>query len=84
VAAKVVALAAGGTGQDELPEADWITVPASQGASNLALCFPYAVFVQSLAFLQSMALGLRPDTPNARGVVNRVVKGVTIHPWKAA
>jgi hypothetical protein len=30
-----------------------------------------------------MALGLRPDQPNARGVVNRVVQGVTIYPWDA-
>jgi tagatose-6-phosphate ketose/aldose isomerase len=45
------------------------------------LCFPYAVFAQTLAFLRSLALGLRPDTPNARGVVNRVVQGVSIYPW---
>lgn len=84
VAAKVVALSGGAAGQAELPQTDWITLPEFAGASNLALCLPYAVFAQSLAFLQSMALGLRPDTPNARGVVNRVVKGVTIYPWKGA
>jgi tagatose-6-phosphate ketose/aldose isomerase len=47
----------------------------------LALCFPYAVFAQTLAFLQSLALGVRPDVPNAQGVVNRVVQQFTIHPW---
>jgi tagatose-6-phosphate ketose/aldose isomerase len=39
------------------------------------------VFAQVLALRQSLELGLTPDTPNAAGVVNRVVQGVTIHPW---
>jgi tagatose-6-phosphate ketose/aldose isomerase len=60
---------------------DGIDVPGTAGASDLALCFPYAMFVQMLAFLQSLNLGLRPDTPNAQGVVNRVVQGVSIYPW---
>lgn len=77
VAARVVALS-GATGSDEN---DFITIPAEAGTSNLALCFPYVVFAQTFAFLQSLTLGLRPDTPNARGVVNRVVQGVSIHPW---
>ena len=58
-----------------------IAVGAPASASNLALCFPYAVFAQTFAFLRSLSLGLRPDTPNARGVVNRVVQGVSIYPW---
>jgi tagatose-6-phosphate ketose/aldose isomerase len=37
-----------------------------------------------MAFLQSRALGLRPDVPNDKGVVNRVVQGVTIYPWDPA
>ena len=61
-----------------------IAVPGAAGASELALCFPYVVFAQTFAFLQSLALGLRPDTPNARGVVNRVVQGVSIYPWDSA
>ncbi len=69
VAGRVVALSAADVG-------------APTTAASLALCFPYAVFVQMLAFLQSLALGLRPDTPNARGIVNRVVQGVSIYPWK--
>jgi D-galactosamine 6-phosphate deaminase/isomerase len=59
-----------------------IALPEALNASNLGLCFPYAVFAQMFAALQSLALGLRPDTPNARGVVNRVVQGVTLYPWK--
>ncbi len=72
VAGRVVAL---GSSEDS------IRVGAPASASNLALCFPYAVFAQTLAFLRSLSLGLRPDTPNARGVVNRVVQGVSIYPW---
>lgn len=64
--------------------AEELVPPRTTNASNLDLCFPYAVFAQMLATLQSLALGLRPDTPNARGVVNRVVQGVTLYPWKPA
>jgi tagatose-6-phosphate ketose/aldose isomerase len=81
VAARVVALSAGEV-ESGFAREDWIAVPAGKSASNLALCFPYVVFAQTLAFLQSLTLGLRPDTPNARGVVNRVVQGVSIYPWK--
>jgi tagatose-6-phosphate ketose/aldose isomerase len=72
VAGRVVALGAA---------EDSISVGAPASAGNLALCFPYAVFAQTFAFLRSLSLGLRPDTPNARGVVNRVVQGVSIYPW---
>ena len=82
VAARVVALSANAAVAAE-SQGDWITVPAAADASNLALCFPYVVFAQSFAILQSLALGIRPDTPNARGVVNRVVQGVSIYPWNA-
>lgn len=82
VAARVVALSAGNAPDGESSRQDWLTVPAAAEASNLGLCFPYVVFAQTLAFLQSLTLGLRPDTPNARGVVNRVVQGVSIYPWK--
>jgi len=84
VAARVVALSANdpNVGQEsQSRQGDCITVLAPTQTSNLGLCFPYVVFAQSLAFLQSLALGIRPDTPNARGVVNRVVQGVSIYPW---
>jgi tagatose-6-phosphate ketose/aldose isomerase len=72
VAGRVVALGAAEQG---------VSVDAPETASNLALCFPYAVFAQTFACLRSLALRLSPDTPNARGVVNRVVQGVSIYPW---
>ena len=36
---------------------------------------------QCLALLKSMKTGVRPDTPSPSGLVNRVVKGVTIYPY---
>jgi tagatose-6-phosphate ketose/aldose isomerase len=57
-----------------------VALSGAASESDLALCLPYAVFAQSLAFMQSLSLGLKPDVPNARGTVNRVVQGVTIHP----
>ena len=93
VAARVVALYAGdgnaviadtapaSAAQAGAVPAEGIAVPGAAGASDLGLCFPYAMFAQTFAFLQSLNLGLRPDRPNARGVVNRVVQGVSIYPW---
>jgi tagatose-6-phosphate ketose/aldose isomerase len=80
VAGRVLALH-GGAGQSDAALTEAVAVPDARGASDLALCFPYAMFAQTFAFLQSLTLGLRPDTPNARGVVNRVVQGVSIYPW---
>jgi tagatose-6-phosphate ketose/aldose isomerase len=34
--------------------------------------------------LQSLELGLSPDRPDPAGTVNRVVQGVTIHPWNGS
>ncbi|EGU60644.1 tagatose-6-phosphate kinase AgaZ, partial [Vibrio nigripulchritudo ATCC 27043] len=45
------------------------------------LCFPYILFCQMLAFEKSLHLGLGPDNPCPTGEVNRVVQGVTIHPF---
>ena len=67
------------------PEADDVVLlgkGASSDVSDLELCLPYAMFAQSLALLRSLSLGVRPDSPNAAGTVSRVVKGVSIHPWR--
>jgi len=68
----------------DAPHPDDVVLSSAGEVSDLALCLPYAVFAQVLAFLQSLALGLRPDVPNAGGTVSRVVRGVTIHPWDGA
>jgi tagatose-6-phosphate ketose/aldose isomerase len=64
--------------------ADQLVLRDAAGASDLALCFPYVVFAQLLAFMYSLTLGLRPDVPNASGIVNRVVQGVSIYPLEPA
>jgi tagatose-6-phosphate ketose/aldose isomerase len=51
-------------------------------ANDLELALLYVLIAQTFALTQSLALGLTPDRPNAAGVVNRVVQGVTIHPWR--
>jgi tagatose-6-phosphate ketose/aldose isomerase len=82
VAGRVLALTARAM---TVPHPDDIVLSSGAGeASDLALCLPYVMFAQAFAFLQSLALGLRPDVPNAGGTVSRVVRGVTIYPWDTA
>ncbi|MEY8463204.1 tagatose-6-phosphate ketose isomerase [Streptococcus merionis] len=45
------------------------------------LALPYAIFGQIVALLTSIKVDNKPDTPSPSGTVNRVVKGVTIHPF---
>jgi tagatose-6-phosphate ketose/aldose isomerase len=50
--------------------------------SDLEIALLDVLFAQVLALRQSLTLGVTPDRPNTSGVVNRVVQGVTIHPWQ--
>jgi tagatose-6-phosphate ketose/aldose isomerase len=52
-------------------------------ASDLEVALLAVVMAQTYALIQSLALGLTPDRPNTSGVVNRVVQGVIIHPWRS-
>lgn len=49
---------------------------------DIFLTFPYILFAQTFAMYKSIELGFAPDNPSPDGVVNRVVKGVTIHPYQ--
>jgi len=78
------ALLAIGTGEDPgLPDVAWLRVPSPSAGSGPAddalLMFPYIACAQMYAFFRSLELGRRPDAPNDSGVVNRVVRGVTLH-----
>lgn len=53
-----------------------------QDARDIEMALLHILPAQAFALLQSLALGLTPDRPNAAGVVNRVVQGVHIHPWR--
>ena len=50
---------------------------------DLWLSLPYIVYCQMLAFYKALALDIAADNPCPSGEVNRVVKGVTIHPYQA-
>jgi tagatose-6-phosphate ketose/aldose isomerase len=63
-------------------EGEQIHVEGMAEANDLELALLYIVVAQTFALTQSLALGLTPDRPNAAGVVNRVVQGVNIHPWR--
>ena len=52
------------------------------GLPDLYLAFPYILFAQTVSLLTSVKVGNTPDTPSPSGTVNRVVKGVTIHPYQ--
>lgn len=43
------------------------------------MALPLAMFGQALATMAALGIENKPDTPNPSGMVNRVVKGVTIH-----
>jgi tagatose-6-phosphate ketose/aldose isomerase len=42
----------------------------------------FVVVAQLLALSASLALGITPDTPAPDGNVNRIVQGVTVHPYE--
>lgn len=51
---------------------------------DIWLSLPYILYCQILAFYKALALNITADNPCPSGEVNRVVKGVTIYPYKAA
>ncbi len=46
------------------------------------LVFPAFAFAHVIALNAAILVKNTPDTPSASGTVNRVVKGVIIHPWE--
>jgi tagatose-6-phosphate ketose/aldose isomerase len=58
---------------------DW-ELAGLEGLDDAYLAVAYVVFAQLFALYCSVALGLTPDNPFPDGDVNRVVKGVVIHP----
>jgi len=69
---------------DGASRAEKLIMPGMSEASDLELAPLFVLVAQSYALLQSLALGLTPDRPDPSGTVNRVVQGVTIHPWNGA
>jgi tagatose-6-phosphate ketose/aldose isomerase len=48
---------------------------------NAYLGFNYIVAAQMLALYKSLSYNITPDNPCPTGEVNRVVKGVILHPY---
>ncbi|MFR7732302.1 MAG: hypothetical protein ACLU7D_02415 [Collinsella sp.] len=57
--------------------------PATKRCPRATLALPFVMFAQAISLLNSVRVGNTPDTPSPTGTVNRVVKGVTIHPFTA-
>lgn len=65
-------------------EGDSLVYPAAdgEGLADAWLALPYIIFAQFFASYSALRVKNDVDNPSAGGTVNRVVKGVTIHPYK--
>ncbi len=60
-----------------------VVIPAVAPQANDTLRTPYEILgPQLLGYYLSLRIGLNPDNPSPAGVINRVVKGVRIHPTR--
>lgn len=71
--------------QDLTPafEGESFTFAGREALPEGYLALPFVMFAQVISLLNSVRVGNTPDTPSPTGTVNRVVKGVTIHPFEA-
>lgn len=79
-AGRVVAI--GALGADLIAGPDTIDLAGAEDLVDVELAPLYILLAQWFALQQSLALGLTPDSPSVSGTVNRVVQGVTIHPFQ--
>jgi tagatose-6-phosphate ketose/aldose isomerase len=80
---RVLTVSAGSAGTGSNGPTDWV-LEGVDALDDAYLAVAYVVFAQLFALNCSAALGLTPDNPFPGGDVNRVVKGVTIHPLTTA
>jgi tagatose-6-phosphate ketose/aldose isomerase len=73
----VIAVTAGTGGP---PADDTWQIPGVGDVEDAALALPAVVCAQLIGLHASLALGLGPDNPFPSGQVNRVVRGVRLHP----
>ncbi len=78
-AAQVIAITA--QSDQAVTDGDHIYIPDMRSVSDTELLFPYMFFAQIYAFHRAVFLKNSPDNPCPSGEVNRVVQGVTIHPF---
>jgi len=79
-AMRVVAISA--SSSPEITAGPHILLPTSRDFIDIEQAFCFLIYSQIFALSESIKAGITPDTPSASGTVNRVVKGVVIHPWK--
>jgi tagatose-6-phosphate ketose/aldose isomerase len=79
-AMRVVAISA--EPSPEITAGPHILLPAAREFIDVEQAFCFLMYTQIFALNESIKAGITPDTPSASGTVNRVVKGVVIHPWK--
>lgn len=79
-ALRVVAICASPCPEVEAGPHIWL--PPSRDFIDVEQAFCFLMYAQIFALTESIKAGITPDTPSASGTVNRVVKGVIIHPWK--
>lgn len=79
-ALRVVAICASPCQEVEAGPHIWL--PPSRDFIDVEQAFCFLMYAQIFALTESIKAGITPDTPSASGTVNRVVKGVIIHPWK--
>ncbi|WP_053367735.1 SIS domain-containing protein [Bacillus sp. FJAT-27245] len=68
-----------------LANCEWaLIVPTHDGIllEDELLALNYVLYGQLFALFSSLRLGVTPDNPSPSGMVNRVVKGVTIHEFE--
>ncbi|MBV8042310.1 SIS domain-containing protein [Pluralibacter sp.] len=78
-AMRVVAISA--AADAEVTAGPHIILPAARAFIDVEQAFCFLMYAQVFALTESIKAGITPDTPSASGTVNRVVKGVVIHPW---
>lgn len=79
IAAKTIAIQ-----QDGVTKFDGTSfILAGEALPEGYLALPFVMVAQVISLLNSVRVGNTPDTPSPSGTVNRVVKGVTIHPFEA-
>ena len=57
------------------------TLAGLDDVPDILAALPFVLVAQLFAVGTSLSLGLIPDSPSPSGQVNRVVKGVTVHPF---
>lgn len=68
--------------EEELENIEQVVLSSEVALPDVYRAFPYIVYGQLFSLLTSLKIGNRPDTPSPTGMVNRVVQGVTIHPFE--